>query len=270
MLKRIVPLAFCLLLACAGILTAAEAPIAAKPREFVLAETPQRVSLDPLHTFTSFESELYTAIYEGLVVANPLTLEPVPGVATSWDSSDNGRVWRFMLRPDAAFSNGDRLRAVDFVNSWLRMLDPANNAEYSFLFDVIKGAHAYRTGAEKDPSTVGIKAVADDVLQVELEAPSPHFLKLLTHISFLPLHPSLLHSTDWGGGATVIGNGPFVLKSRSDTEIVLAKSPPTGTRRTSAHGHLRCALFAMRPTRPTPYHTGRVEWVTLLSSTPTS
>ena len=56
----------------------------------------------------------------------------------------------FYLRPDALFSNGDRVRAQDFVASWLRMIEPANNAEYSFFYDVIKGAHAYRTGAQKD------------------------------------------------------------------------------------------------------------------------
>ena len=225
MLKRSVPLALTLLVLCAGTLMAAEAPAAAKTRDFVIAQTPQHVSLDPLHTFTSFESQFYTGIYEGLVVANPMTLEPEPGVASSWESPDKGKTWRFTLRPDARYSNGDKVRAQDFVASWLRMLNPSNNAEYSFLFDVIKGAHAYRTGAQKDPATVGIKAVSDDLLQVELEAPAAHFLKLLTHIAFLPLHPSLVRSTGWEGASTVIGNGPFVMKSRSDSEIVLEKNP---------------------------------------------
>ena len=115
---------------------------------------------------------------------------------------------------------------------------------------------------EKDPSTVGIKAVADDVLQVELEAPSPHFLKLLTHISFLPLHPSLLHSTDWGGGATVIGNGPFVLKSRSDTEIVLAKSPTYWDAKNVGMDTLRVRFIDDAADATDAYITGKVQWVT--------
>ena len=72
---------------------------------------------------------------------------------------------------------------------------------------------------------VGVKALSPDVLQVELENPAPHFLKLLTHISFLPLHPSLLRTTGWENANTVIGNGPFVMRSRSDTEILLDKNP---------------------------------------------
>ena len=149
MLKRAVFLALSLVVVCAGVLSAADNSTTPKVREFVMADSPQSLSLDPLHTFTSFESQFYTAIYEGLVVADPLTLEPVPGVARSWESSRDGKVWTFSLRPDAAYSNGDKVRARDFVASWMRMIDPANNAEYSFFFDVIKGAHAFRTGRRR-------------------------------------------------------------------------------------------------------------------------
>ena len=82
MLKRAALCALYLLVACAAVLPAADTPGDPKIREFVIADIPQKLSLDPLHTFTSFESQFYTAIYEGLVVADPLTLEPVPGVAS--------------------------------------------------------------------------------------------------------------------------------------------------------------------------------------------
>lgn len=95
MLKRAAFLALSVVVVCAGILYAADEPSNRKTREFVMADSPQSLSLDPLHTFTSFESQFYTAIYEGLVVADPQTLEPVPGVAKSWESSKDGRVWTF-------------------------------------------------------------------------------------------------------------------------------------------------------------------------------
>ncbi|MGA2478150.1 MAG: peptide ABC transporter substrate-binding protein [Spirochaetia bacterium] len=262
MLKRSVPLALTLLLLCAGILMAAEAPAASKTRNFVIAQIPQHVSLDPLHTFTSFESQFYTGIYEGLVVANPMTLEPEPGVASSWESSDKGKTWRFTLRPDARYSNGDRVRAQDFVASWLRMLNPSNNAEYSFLFDVIEGAHAYRTGTQKDPATVGIKAVSDDLLQVELEAPAAHFLKLLTHIAFLPLHPTLVRSTGWEGASTVIGNGPFVMKSRSDSEIALEKNPYYWDAANVGMDTVKFRFMEDSADATDAYITGKIQWVT--------
>ncbi len=262
MLKRAAFLALSLAVVCAGVLGAADDSTGPKVREFVMADSPQTLSLDPLHTFTSFESQFYTAIYEGLVVADPLTLEPVPGVARSWESSEDGKVWTFSLRPDAAYSNGDKVRAGDFVASWMRMIDPANNAEYSFFFDVIKGAHAYRTGEQKDPSTVGITAVNDEELRVELETPAAHFLKLLTHISFLPLHPSLLRSTGWATGSTVIGNGPFVMKSRSDTEITLEKNPHYWDADHVALDRLRIRFMDDANDATDGYITGKIQWVT--------
>ncbi|MGA2974101.1 MAG: peptide ABC transporter substrate-binding protein [Spirochaetia bacterium] len=262
MLKRSVVLAIFLAVVCAGVIFAAQAAPNAPIREFVFADAPQSVSLDPLHTITSFESQFYTAIYEGLIVANPLTLEPVPGVAKSWESSEGGRVWTFALRSDARYSNGDPVRAQDFVASWMRMIDPANNAEYSVFFDVIKGAHDYRTGAQKDPSTVGIKAISDTVLQVELESPAAHFLKLLTHISFLPLHPSLLRSTGWENAPTVIGNGPFVIKSRTDAEIVLEKNPYYWDVDNLGVDRLRIRFMDDSDAATDGYIAGHIQWAT--------
>ena len=261
MLKRAAVLALSLLVVC-GAAAVADASDAPKVREFVMADSPQSLSLDPLHTFTSFESQFYTAIYEGLVVADPQTLEPVPGVAQSWDSSDDGRIWTFSLRPDARYSNGDPVRAQDFIGAWMRMINPANNAEYSFFFDLIKGVHAYRTGASRDASTIGLTAVNDRELRVELEAPAAHFLKLLTHISFLPLHPSLLASTGWADGATVIGNGPFVMKSRTDQEIVLEKNPQYWDADNVAMDRLRIRFMDNADDATDGYITGKIQWVT--------
>jgi peptide/nickel transport system substrate-binding protein/oligopeptide transport system substrate-binding protein len=142
------------------------------------------------------------------------------------------------------------------------MMDPANNAEYSFFFDIIKGARAFRTGEQKNASSVGITAVNDDELKVELEAPAAHFLKLLTHISFLPLHPSLLRSTGWSGASTVIGNGPFVMKSRSAAEVFLEKNPRYWDAARVAVDSLRIRFMDDANDATDGYITGRIQWVT--------
>jgi oligopeptide transport system substrate-binding protein len=250
-----------MLAACGGGFAAADAQSGAATHEFVVADQPETLSLDPLHTYTTFESQFYTAIYEGLVVADPLTLQPVPGVASSWQSADGGKSWTFTLRPDALYSNGDHVRAQDFVATWLRMLSPANNAENSYLFDVIKGARAYRMGTQKDPATVGIKAVSDTSLRVDLESPAPHFLKMLTHIAFLPLHPSLVKATGWDNASTVIGNGPFTITSRSDTEIVLAKNPRYWDADNVQVDTLRIRFMEDKSDATDGYITGKIQWV---------
>jgi len=233
------------------------------PRELVVAWSPKQVNLDPLHTFTSFESQLFTALYEGLLVNDPSSLEPVAGVAEKWDQSEKGRVWRFTLRGDAAWSNGDPVRAGDFVAAWLRMLDPDARAEYSFLFDVIKGARAYRSGLARDPKSVGVRAVSDRVLEVELEKPAAHFLKLLCHISFLPLHPSLVKSTAWNTADTVIGNGPFTLAKKSAAEIVLEANSHYWDRGELGLDRIRIRFMDDASAATDQYFTGRIQWSTI-------
>ncbi len=235
-------------------------------REFIVAYSPQKVNLDPLHTFTSMESQFFTAIYEGLVVPNPLTLEPMPGVASRWDVNDDGTVYRFTLRPDAVYSNGVPVRAQDFVGEWLRMIDPSQNAEYSFLFDVIKGARAYRLGESKDPATVGIKAVSDRLLEVDLDKPAPHFLKMLTHISFLPVYPPLLKQADWNDGTSVIGDGPFMMTSRTDQEIVLDKNPRYWDAKNLGLDRIRIRFMDDAGEASDGYITGKITWSTLIQS----
>ncbi len=212
------------LLVLSGVSAAMAVEGLAEPREFVMAASPRQFSLDPLHAFTSFESQFYTAIYEGLVVNHPFTLAPMPGLAERWELLDGGRKYRFHIRADAVYSDGTPVRAKDFVDSWLRILDPAAKAEYSFLFDPIVGAREYRNGAQKDAGKVGIRAVSEKVLDVELVKPAEYFLKILCHISFLPVHPAYVKARDWGSAKSVVGAGPFIITRRTDAEIVLAKN----------------------------------------------
>jgi oligopeptide transport system substrate-binding protein len=234
-----------------------------KPRQFVFAADPRQFSLDPLHTFTAFESQFYTAIYEGLLVNDPLTLEPTPAMASRWEVSADGRMYRFFLRPNAVYSNGRQVRAQDFVDSWLRMLDPVSKAEYSVLFDPIKGARAYRTGAEKDPKKVGVRAVADKTLEVELEKPAAYFLKLVCHISFLPIYPGYMQSKDWGAGKTVIGNGPFVMTKRSDTEILLEKNKLYWDAANVALDSIRVLFIEDAAKATDDFLAGKIDWSTV-------
>jgi len=194
-----------------------------EPKELVVVYSPKEVELDPRHIYTTMESELSTALYEGLLTYHPFSLIPVPGVAYEWEISQDKTVYRFSLREDAVFSSGEPVTAEDFRASWLRVLDPQAQAEYSFLFDVIEGARRYRLGLGTGEE-VAIRAVSDKVLEVRLERPAGHFLKLLCHMSFAPIHPSYREREDWSKASTLIGNGPYYLHERKDFELVLRKN----------------------------------------------
>ena len=87
--------------------------------------------LDP-HLVTGLpEFNVVTALFEGLVTEDPHDLHPVPGVAERWDISSDLLTYTFHLRADARWSNGDPVRARDFVNSFRRVLSPELGADYA-------------------------------------------------------------------------------------------------------------------------------------------
>jgi peptide/nickel transport system substrate-binding protein/oligopeptide transport system substrate-binding protein len=190
--------------------------------EFVLVYSPKNLVLDPRHIYTTMESELSTGIYEGLLSYHPFSLEPIPAVAEQWKTSPDRTVYTFTLRENARFSNGDPVRAQDFLDSWLRVLEPGAGAEYSFLLDIIKGARDYRLGLEVEE--LGIRVISPTRLEVELERPASHFLKILCHMTFAPVHSSYREREGWDRDSTLIGNGPFYIHERSATELVLKKN----------------------------------------------
>lgn len=193
-------------------------------REFVAAFAPSNLTLDPLHSYKTQELQVATAIYEGLVSYHPETLRPLPAAAWRWDISDDGLVYRFHLRKTARYNNGDPVTAQDFRDSWMRILHPHAHGEYSFLFDVIKGASEYRKGIYTDPSTVGIRAVSEYLLEVELRKPASHFLSMLCHISFMPVHPQYHVVTAWDKNVPITGNGPFTLTTYTPGYMILTKN----------------------------------------------
>jgi len=196
----------------------------AAAREMVVAFRSVDVALDPLHAFTSTEAQLFTALSEGLVSYHPETLDPVPGVARSWHVSEDGRRYRFLLRDNARFSDGTQVIAEDFRASWLRILNPGEQAEYSVLFDVIEGVADYRSGANTDEEAVGIRVISPVELEVVLERPAEHFLSTLAHHAFAPVYPLYRAQVGWERQAPVIGNGPFSLTQRNADELVFERN----------------------------------------------
>ncbi|MDR2375023.1 MAG: peptide ABC transporter substrate-binding protein [Treponema sp.] len=168
------------------------------------------LELDPRKSFIASEAQLYTALYEGLFSYHPYTMEPVSGVAENWELSEDKKTWTFQIRNTARYWNGDTVRAQDFRDAWISLLDPQRESPYSSLFDVIQGAWEYRTGKTADPSTIGIETTGDKTLIVHLTVPVSFFLSMLCHHSFSPVHPSMLDKDDWSD-ASPISNGPFYI-----------------------------------------------------------
>ena len=85
--------------------------------------------LDPHVTTGIPEYQIQMALFEGLISLDPKTLAIQPGVAESWDISDDLMTYTFHLRKNARWSNGDGITAHDFVYSWKRALTPEMGAQ---------------------------------------------------------------------------------------------------------------------------------------------
>ena len=72
------------------------------------------------------EQRVQIGLYEGLLNYHPHTTQPVPGVATHWDLSDDGKTYTFHLR-HSTWSDGQPVTAHDFAYAWKRVLDPGQS-----------------------------------------------------------------------------------------------------------------------------------------------
>ncbi|MEH6610964.1 MAG: peptide ABC transporter substrate-binding protein [Halioglobus sp.] len=189
--------------------------------------------LDP-HVVTGVpENHLIRALFEGLAVKNPYTLEPEPGVAERWEFSEDGRVLTFHIRDNARWSNGDPITAEDYVWSWERALHPVMGNLYAYMLYPLVNAEAFATGSMKDFSKVGVKALDRLTLQVTLTQPTPYFLQLMDHYSTFAVHRATLEKfgkatdrfTKWTRVDNIVSNGPFKLTEwKLNRRITMEKS----------------------------------------------
>ena len=127
---------------------------------------------------------------EGLVTFDS-NGEPAPGQADSWQVLDGGKRYRFTLRPDARWSNGDPVTAADFVRGWHHAFSPENPAVTAGLLQSILNADEIIAGT-MDVSMLGIKAIEPGILEVLLKEPAPWILEILAHPVSYPLHQATL------------------------------------------------------------------------------
>lgn len=183
-------------------------------------------TLDPQKAATVDENTILLDLFEGLVTIDAQG-RPVPGAAESWTISPDGLVYTFKLRDGARWSNGDPVKAADFVTSFQRLFSPATEATEDSLLLVIKNAEAVKDGTAK-ADTLGVKAIDPATLEITLERPTPTFLVRLTLPAALPVNVASIKTlgADFGTTGKIVSNGPYRLAAidRKDGYI-LAKNP---------------------------------------------
>lgn len=190
----------------------ANKPDEKKEQVLNLLETQEIPTLDPALATDEVSFIVLNNVMEGLYRLGKDN-KPVPGVAESYEVSQDGKVYTFKLRKDAKWSNGDPVTAHDFVFAWRRVLDPKTASEYAYIMYDIKNAEEINQG-KLPVDQLGVKALDDYTLQVELKNPVPYFVSLTVFSSFMPQNEKFVKSQGEKYGLeanTTLYNGPFVL-----------------------------------------------------------
>jgi oligopeptide transport system substrate-binding protein len=203
-------------------------------------------SLDPHFIDGIPEANIVGDLLVGLTTFDAAA-RPIPGAATSWEVSPDGKTWTFHLRKHV-WSDGTPVTAQDFVFAWQRLLDPKTGAYYAYNLWVLKNAHAI-SGRTLPPSALGVKAIDDDTLVVQLEHPAAYLPELLTHETAdpLPRRTVLAKGGEWSKPGNFVANGAYVPKAwLPNDHITLVKNP-----RFYDAAHVRIDVVNYYPTQDT-------------------
>ena len=182
----------------------------------IMLETPVE-SLDPQQATDGTSFEVIANFMDGLMQMDA-DGQAVNALAESYELSEDGLTYTFHIREDANWSNGTPVTSADFIFAWQRAVDPAVASEYAYMLsDIgqIKNAAEIIAG-DLDKSELGVTAVDEKTLQVELNVPVSYFLSLMYFPTYYPVNEEFFNAcgdTFATSPETVLSNGAFVLDS---------------------------------------------------------
>ncbi len=205
------------LLSTALILGSTVAPLtadAAKYKTINWTEGADLGTMDPSKSTAAVDFDALQATGDGLY-RNDKSGKPALALAESVEKSEDGLSLTFKLRSGLQWANGDALTAHDFVYGWQRTNDPKTESQYAYLFSGIKNADAIQSGENTDLSSLGVTAVDDTTLEVQLEKPMPQLESVLTMAPFYPQNQKFVEKVGKKYGTAAkytLASGPYILK----------------------------------------------------------
>ncbi|MGM9943355.1 MAG: peptide ABC transporter substrate-binding protein [Lysinibacillus sp.] len=173
-------------------------------------------TMNTLGAYDSGAVVVMNSVFEGLNRIGPNNTI-VPGIAESYELSDDQKTYIFKLRKDAVWSNGTPVTAHDFVYSWRKAIHPDTAAYFGYLMIDIKNASKIQNPDDElygKSEELGIKAEDDHTFVVELEYPVSYFIGLTATSVFFPQNEEFVEAQGENYALDVdsmIYNGPFVL-----------------------------------------------------------
>jgi oligopeptide transport system substrate-binding protein len=176
-------------------------------------------TLDPAFIADAADVQLLLQLYAGLTRLDERG-EPYPSLASGWEISPDGFEYEFTIRDDLTFSDGTPLVAADVRRSWLRLLNPATGATAPDVLSIVGGAREYLAG-DRTADQVGITAVDDTTLVVNLRHPASYFLDIVATPATFVVPPQADSTSTWQTPDDFVGSGPYVVEGTEGADLVL-------------------------------------------------
>ena len=153
--------------------------------------------------------------------------EVQPGVAERW--AIEAEEVTFWLRENSLWQDGQPVTAQDFVYAWRRLVDPATGAGGSTFFAYMIENGSDILAGKMPVESLGVVAVSDRILKVQLSQPAPYLLTVLSWSAYKPLKQTFVEAQKGRYAADAVNflaNGPFILESWvHGSSLKLVKNP---------------------------------------------
>ena len=222
-MKKILVLSICVIAASA----CTKNPGANHPKDTLrLAINDEPPTLDPVLVEDTSSARPVLDLFAGLVDFDQSN-RPIPGMATKWDISTDGKTYTFHLRHDLKFSDGSPITAADFVYSWQRMAEPKTAAPMNYLLAKVQNGQAILNG-KAAITQLGVKALDAYTFVASLAQPDNDFIQYLILSSFavVPQKAIEKYGVKWTEPQNIVTSGPYVLKEHVVNGYLLAEKNP--------------------------------------------
>lgn len=188
-------------------------------KRLIIGRASDSISLDPGNTTDMDSAKVTVNIFETLVKYEKDGKEIIPGLATSWKSSEDGLTWTFRLRQGVRFHDGTIFdaKAVEFnFQRWMDVNNPYHTGQFSYWNYVFGGFPGF---------VKGVTALSDNSIEIKLSKPYAPFLSTLAMPVFGIGSPEAIKKYGTEVYKHPVGTGPFCFKSwESNKSIVLTRN----------------------------------------------
>lgn len=158
------------------------------------------VTINPVIPSTIYDRWVIEYLFTPLVYLDQ-DLQPIPGLAESWDVSDDGKLYRFELNEKATFSDGTPVRASDVLFTLRKIVDPSSEAVQ------IVGAFEYLDLART-------KVIDDHTIEIAFREPLASQMIRFNDVNVIPEHVYSKGNFRADYNASAVGSGAYRLVKR--------------------------------------------------------